>query len=166
VADVDQTTDNCDADQRLLAALAALESAIQRNGALTELVRGLASQIAVTNATATTAGIVPLPTALAVPMPDCSASPASALQFNPPANTVAPLSDHPLASHALALLPLEYQHAAHQALDRIGTSRRTLLLSAATALAAGIYTGHVTIPAALKNAVIPTCTATPNEAKL
>jgi hypothetical protein len=63
------------------------------------------------------------------------------------------LAHHPLASTLLGFLPYEYQTLAWNLISSVRITRRTMLAAGAIALAAGWYTGRVSIPPALTSAI-------------
>jgi hypothetical protein len=138
-------------DTRLLELLAELEQLGHRDQAVRELASYLGTILKGSGSTAATSAAVL--TLAPIPLAPLAVPPAmqAVEEVHPPALPHSPtLADNPLASHAVSLLPLEWQAGLHTVMHRITFSVRTLAVLIVVALALGVYSGQVTIPASIR----------------
>jgi hypothetical protein len=154
-------TPNPERDIRFLELLAELESLGQRDQAIRELASYLGGILK-----GTSNGQVQLLNTFPLALPNVASDvlPAVGDALPPVHPHVNTLSDNPLASHAMSLLPIEWQVSLHPILSRVAFSMRTLALLLVAALALGIYSGQVTVPAWIREQLqnsTPNCKVQP-----
>lgn len=141
-----------DRDQQLLYHLAAIVELARRDQAVAGLARLVAAELRA-GGLDTSATIRPIELVSSPPMTTLQGTLVSgdALPVSPAQQ--ASLADNPLAGHMLSMLPMEWQVTLHPIVNRLHVSMRTFVVLVIAVCCLALYTGHVTLPPAIRELV-------------